>query len=89
MKVLAESQQKSEKQYMSGTGGLAEELVVIRAPSSSIAVSSSSSLSSFSSAASWDLRDESRVDGPWEFKTDLLYDAFCEAVLQGLASFSK
>lgn len=40
------------------------------------------------SAASgvWDLRDESRIDGPWKQKTDALSDAFFETVLQGLTS---
>lgn len=86
MKNLAESQQKSQMHHMSGSGGLAEELVIMGTPLSSIAASASSSLSSSSSGASWDLRDESRVDGPWKLKTDLLSDAFFEAVLQGLTS---
>lgn len=40
------------------------------------------------SAASgvWDLRDESRIDGPWKQKADALSDAFFETVLQGLTS---
>ena len=31
-----------------------------------------------------DLRDELRLDGPWKLKSDLLHDAFYEAVLLGL-----
>jgi hypothetical protein len=38
------------------------------------------------SSGVWDLRDESRSDGPWKHKTDILSDAFFEAVLQGLTS---
>ncbi|KAI9556663.1 hypothetical protein GHT06_016453 [Daphnia sinensis] len=34
----------------------------------------------------WDLRDESRSDGPWKHKSDILSDAFFEAILQGLTS---
>lgn len=39
-----------------------------------------------SSSGAWDLRDESRCDGPWKLKSDILSDAFFEAVLQGLTS---
>ena len=46
MKNLAESQQKSQMHHMSGSGGLAEELVIMGTPLSSIAASASSSLSS-------------------------------------------
>ena len=34
----------------------------------------------------WDLRDQLRLDAPWKHKTDILSDAFYEAVLQGLTS---
>lgn len=37
-------------------------------------------------AGVWDLRDESRLDGPFKHKSDILSDAFYEAVLQGLTS---
>lgn len=37
-------------------------------------------------AGVWDLRDESKCDGPWKHKSDILSDAFFEAVLQGLTS---
>lgn len=33
-----------------------------------------------------DLRDESRSDGSWKHKSDILSDAFFEAILQGLTS---
>ena len=39
-----------------------------------------------SSSGVWDLRDESRSDGPWKHKSDILSDAFFEAILQGLTS---
>lgn len=34
----------------------------------------------------WDLRDESRIDGPWKQKSDSIGDAFFETILQGLSS---
>lgn len=92
MKNLAESQQKGHhSSSASGGGGLAEELVIMGTPTSSLsavaaAAAAASLSSSSSSGSSWDLRDESRVDGPWKLKTDLLSDAFFEAVLQGLTS---
>ena len=86
MKNWAESQQESQMHHMSGSGGLAEELVIMGTSLSSVVAPASYSLSSSSSGASWGLRDESRVDGTWKLKTDLLSDAFFGAVLQGLTS---
>ena len=34
----------------------------------------------------WDMRDELRSDGPWKHKSDILSDAFFDAILQGLTS---
>ena len=54
---------------------------------SSNGMSSTSGNSDETSAAGvWDLRDESRLDGPFKHKSDILSDAFYEAVLQGLTS---
>lgn len=44
------------------------------------------SLDETTTSSVWDLRDESRSDGPWKHKSDILSDAFFEAILQGLTS---
>ena len=82
MKNLAESQHSKAHQL----GGLSEELIMSGANLTASSAAASGSSSSPWSGTSWDLRDETRADGPWKLKTDLLSDAFYETVLHGLAS---